>query len=328
MISLVKGVLALSFAFGIGLLCCAPPEKTAESALPARTYTPGPAATARPTPTPRCRPDIEIYDFPRDLLEAVENVIGRQACIRYFDQTQPDSRYVIDIGLLVDRETTKDKLLALAHGVNKELFSSPDVGCVMIMMFTPYSPTAFLSQSLGYDLATELKGHWEVLSSDEWWAWLEEHDFVSEDCEKNNWATWNDKQAVGIVSTPTPVPIVISATSEYTALAQVGEEVILRFTVSNLGPGDIKDLDIWIQKSYTDAMFIQGCRPECRRGDKGVFHHFLFGPLVVGESRSVEIGFVAVSAGRHEFLAHFSDGPDYPWIGSAEFALEGETEVY
>lgn len=332
MANLLKGLIALSFAFGVSLLCCAPPEESPEPTRPGQTYTSRPTATARPSPTPRCRPEIQFFDFPRDLLETAEKVIGHQACISYFNQYQPGPRYVIDLGLLVDQETTKDRLFDLAHKLNKELFSSADVGCVMIMMFTPYSDVAFLNQGLGHGLATQYDDQWQAMSASEWWSWLEEHESteetISEDCERNNWATWNDQAAYGIVPTSTPVPIAITATGEYTALAAIGSEVILRFDVSNLGPGDIEDLDVWIQKSYTDAMFIQGCRPECRRGDKGIFHHFLFGPLAAGQSRSVEIGFVAISAGRHQFWAHFSDGPDYPWLGGTDFGLEGETTVY
>lgn len=117
--------------------------------------------------------------------------------------------------------------------------------------------------------------------------------------------------------------------SDLTPMAEVGGEIVLEFSVSNVGPRDIRDLTIIVNDAYLAKMAVLETRPSAIRFNEQGGEYFVFGTLPKGTSQNYVIRMSPNDAG--DFVADVDvaewSSPDMAPLpetdgGVAEYAYE------
>ena len=149
---------------------------------------------------PQCKRQLNLFDFSSDSLEVVDNILGNTGCVEYFALYEPQpSRFLVDTGIVISANESREQVLQTVYDINKQLFTSKlGITCIRIFVYPPYNRTIpGVNQALSYELAQEFNGRWDTASAQEWWSWLEANrtpsEQISENCEMNHWAQWDNR---------------------------------------------------------------------------------------------------------------------------------------
>jgi len=182
----------------------APTNTPVPTDAPVPTNTPLPTNASTPIPEkPQCKRELTLFDFSQDSLKIVDNVLGNTGCVEYFALYEPQAgRFLVDTGLVISTDVSREQVLQTVYDVNKRLFTGNlGITCIRIFVYPPNNRTIpGVNQALGYDLAQGFSDRWGTSPAQEWWSWLEANrtpsEQISENCEKNHWAQWDNRTQV------------------------------------------------------------------------------------------------------------------------------------